>query len=480
MKTFITEDFLLQNKPAKKLYHEYAANMPIYDYHCHLSPQQIAGNACFSNLTQIWLYGDHYKWRGMRSNGIAEKYCTGNASDYEKFYAWAETVPYTLMNPLYHWTHLELLRYFGIKEILDPQSAKRIYDKCSSLLAGDNFRVQELLTRMNVRVVCTTDDPADSLADHIKLRASDFAVKTLPTFRPDRGMNCGEPAAFNEWLAKLEKASGVSISSYRDFLEAVKKRHDFFHEQGCRISDHGLEEPYAEDYSENEISGIFSRARSGKIPDSAEIRKFKSALMREFALMDYEKGWAMQLHFGVIRNNNTRMFKMLGPDTGFDSIGHFNLAKPLARFLDSLDSAGKLPKTILYNINPADNEILAAMLGNFQDETVPGKIQFGSGWWFLDQKDGMIRQLTALSSLGLLPRFIGMLTDSRSFLSYPRHEYFRRILCNLTGKSMADGELPADYTLIGRMIKDICYNNAEKYFGIPANPYRVKNEKLRA
>lgn len=465
-KKFINDNFLLKTKTAKVLYHKHAKKMPIFDYHCHLPVKQIADDVNFQNLTQVWLYGDHYKWRAMRSNGVDERYCTGDATDYEKFLAWAKTVPYTIRNPLYHWTHLELARYFGIYDILNEESAKSIYDRASEMLRTKEFSVRNLLKKMNVKIVCTTDDPVDSLEHHIKIKKDNFEVKVLPTFRPDKGMAVESQSSFNEWVDKLEKASGVEIKDYNSYIEAIKERHDFFHQIGCRISDHGIETAYAEDYTEKEIKDIFKKIRSKKELEKEEILKFKSAMMIEFALMDHSKGWVQQLHFGALRNNNTRLFKKLGPDTGFDSIGDFEIARPLSKFLDKLDQENKLPKTILYNLNPRDNELMATMIGNFQDGTIPGKMQFGSGWWFLDQKDGMEKQMNALSNLGLLSRFIGMLTDSRSFLSYPRHEYFRRILCNLLGNDVENGEIPNDMKLLGSIVEDICFNNVMNYLRV--------------
>ncbi|MBN2546056.1 MAG: glucuronate isomerase [Spirochaetes bacterium] len=465
-KNFINKNFLLKNQISKKLYHNYAKKMPIFDYHCHLPPKQIADDINFENLTQIWLYGDHYKWRAMRSNGVDEKFCTGDASDYDKFMAWAKTVPHTIKNPLYHWTHLELARYFGINVILNEETAKNVYDSCSEMLKTKDFSVRNLMQKMNVKIVCTTDDPIDTLEHHLKIKKDGFEIKVLPAFRPDKGMAVESTEAFNDWVDKLEKISEVEIKNYDTYISAIKRRHDFFHDAGCRISDHGIETAYAEDYSEKEIKDIFNKIRSKKNLDYTEVLKFKSAMMIEFALMDHSRGWAQQLHFGALRNNNTRLFKKLGPDTGFDSIGDFDIAKPLAKFLNRLDIENKLPKTILYNLNPRDNELMATMIGNFQDGSIPGKMQYGSGWWFLDQMDGMEKQMTALSNLGLLSRFVGMLTDSRSFLSYTRHEYFRRILCNMIGNDVKNGEIPNDLKLLSDMIENICYNNAINYFNI--------------
>lgn len=458
------ENFLLQTKTAEILYHEYAKKMPIIDYHSHLIPQQIASNRKFENITQPWLYGDHYKWRAMRTNGVDERFCTGDASDWEKFEKWAETVPFTLRNPLFHWTHLELKGYFGITDILNKQSAKAIYDKTTDLLKKDEYRVQGLLAKMNVEVVCTTDDPIDNLEFHQQIAKSACQTKVYPTWRPDKAMAVESVEAYNAYMDKLAEVSGVEIRNFNALIDALRKRHDFFAQNGCKLSDHGLENFYADAYTQTEVMNIFSKIRGGSALSVSEISKFKSAMLYEFAVLDHEKGWTQQFHAGAMRNNNTRLFRQLGADTGFDSIGDYPLATPMSRFLDRLDVENKLTKTILYNLNPADNEVLATMLGNFQDGTVPGKMQFGSGWWFLDQKDGMERQMNALSTLGLLSRFVGMLTDSRSFLSYPRHEYFRRILCNLLGNDVENGEIPNDMQLVGGMVEDICYNNANNFF----------------
>ncbi len=464
MKAFIHDNFILHTQTAEYLFHNHAKKMPIIDYHSHLIPQQIAENKRFENITQIWLYGDHYKWRAMRTNGVNERFCTGDASDWEKFEKWAETVPHTLRNPLFHWTHLELKRYFGIDELLSPITAKSIFDKTTKLLQQEDFRVQDLIKKMNVEIVCTTDDPTDSLVYHdiIAQTVSDF--KVLPTWRPDKAMAVENIEAYNLYINNLAEVSEIEINTYPDLLAALKKRHDFFHEKGCRLSDHGLENFYAEDYTKSEIEVIFRKIKSKEALNSLEILKFKSATLHDFALMDNEKNWTQQFHIGALRNNNTRMFNTLGADTGFDSIGDFSVAVPMSKFLDKLDEHNKLAKTILYNLNPADNELMATMLGNFQDGSVPGKIQFGSGWWFLDQKDGMEKQMNALSNLGLLSRFVGMLTDSRSFLSYPRHEYFRRVLCNLIGNDVEKGEIPDDKELLGSMVENICYYNAKHYF----------------
>jgi len=464
MKKFLDENFLLQTKTAQQLYHDFAKEMPIIDYHCHLPPDQIAEDIRFENISQIWLYGDHYKWRAMRTNGIDEGYCTGNKSDSEKFQKWAETVPYTLRNPLYHWTHLELQRYFDIHDILSGDNAMDIYTHCTQKLQTPEFSVRNLLRKMNVVNICTTDDPIDSLEHHQKLKRDNFEIKVLPAFRPDKAMNADDPQELTKYISKLEEVSGISVSNYDDYLKALKSRHDYFAENGCAVSDHGLENIFAEDFTDQEIRNIFNSLRNGKTVTKAEILKFKSALLFEFALWDHEKGWVQQYHLGALRGNNTRKLKELGPDTGWDSIGDFSQARSLSKFLNKLDQEDHLAKTIIYNLNPADNELIASMIGNFNDGSVAGKIQFGSAWWFLDQKDGMVKQLDTLSNMGLLSRFVGMITDSRSFLSYPRHEYFRRILCNLIGNDVENGELPGDMKWLGQTVQDISYNNAKTYF----------------
>jgi len=464
MKNFLDENFLLNTEMARRLYHDYAREMPVIDYHCHLSPQQIATDHQFQNLSQAWLSGDHYKWRAMRTNGVDEGYCTGDKPDWDKFQKWAETVPYTLRNPLYHWTHLELQRYFDVHDILSPRTAKNVYDHCSAKLQTKEFSVRNLLRRMNVRTVCTTDDPVDTLEFHAQLKQEGFEIPILPAFRPDNAMNVDDPAKFNTYLSRLEASADVAISNFNDYLFALENRHDFFASMGCTVSDHGLEEIYAEEFTGWEVEAIFNKVRAGKEPNDTERRKFKSAMLVHFAEWDWEKGWVQQYHLGAMRNNNSRMTQKLGPDTGWDSIGDFSQGRALARFLDRLDKEDKLARTILYNLNPADNELFASMIGNFNDGSIAGKLQFGSGWWFLDQKDGMTRQINALSNMGLLSRFVGMLTDSRSFLSFPRHEYFRRILCNLFGDEITNGELPNDLEWIGKIIRDICYYNARQYF----------------
>jgi glucuronate isomerase len=464
MKKFLDENFLLGTDAARQLYHEYAKEMPIIDYHCHLPPREIAADHRFANLTQAWLYGDHYKWRAMRTNGVEEGYCTGEKPDWEKFQKWAETVPYTLRNPLYHWTHLELQRYFEIDEILNGRMARKIYDECTEKLQTKEFSVRNLMRKMNVQTVCTTDDPVDTLEYHRQLRQDRFEIPVLPAFRPDNAMNVDNPERFNNYIRKLETATNVAISNFNDYLFALENRHDFFSSMGCAVSDHGLEELYAEEFTGWEVETIFNKVRGGKELNDMERRKFKSAMLVHFAEWDWEKGWVQQFHLGALRNNNTRMTLRLGPDTGWDSIGDFSQGRALGRFLDRLDKEDKLAKTILYNINPADNALIATMTGNFNDGSVAGKVQFGSAWWFLDQKDGMTNQINTLSNMGLLSRFVGMLTDSRSFLSFPRHEYFRRILCNLFGEEITNGELPNDMEWIGKVVRDICYYNARQYF----------------
>lgn len=467
MKDFMDKDFLLQTETAQMLYHEHASKMPIIDYHCHLIPKMVADDHKFRSLTEIWLGGDHYKWRAMRSNGVSEKYCTGtDTTDWEKFEKWAETVPYTFRNPLYGWTHLELKTAFGINKVLNPNTAREIYDECTDKLQNDpTYTARGMMRRYNVETVCTTDDPIDTLEWHKKTRESGFEIKMIPAWRPDKAMAVENPQNFKTYIEKLSEVSGINISKFQDVIDALQKRHDFFAENGCKLSDHGIEEFYAEDYTDAEIDAIFNKVYGGTELTHDEILKFKSAMMVIFAEMDHASGWAQQFHYGAIRDNNTKMFNLLGPDTGFDSIGQFNTAKSMSKFLNRLATNDKLTKTIIYNLNPADNEVVATMLGNFQDGTCPGKIQWGSGWWFLDQKDGMEKQMNALSLLGLLSRFVGMLTDSRSFLSYPRHEYFRRVLCNLVGRDIENGEIPvSEMDRVKQMIEDISYYNAKNYF----------------
>jgi len=465
MKPFLDEDFLLQTKTARTLYHEFAKDMPIIDYHNHLPPDQILSDKVFKNITEIWLYGDHYKWRAMRTNGINEKYCTGDASDYEKFEKWAETVPYTMRNPLYHWTHLELQRYFDIKETLSPATAKKLYDISSEKINSPEFSVRNLLNKMNVKVVCTTDDPLDSLEYHQQLReAGDYDVKVLPAFRPDKFILIDNPN-FPTYIQKLGAIVNFEIQSFEDLLKALRQRADFFASQGGQISDHGLEQIYAADFTPETADSAFKNAISGKTLSETEAVIFKSAILHELGKMYAELGWTQQFHLGALRNNNKRAMRVLGPDTGWDSIGDWSQASALSKFLGKLDEYDQLAKTIIYNLNPRDNELIATMVGNFNDGSMAGKVQFGSGWWFLDQKDGMEKQINALSNMGLLSRFVGMLTDSRSFLSFPRHEYFRRILCNIYGNDIENGELPNDIPWIGETIQNICYNNAKNYFG---------------
>ena len=464
---FIHEDFLLSTKTARKLYHQYAEAEPIFDYHCHLSPRDIAANRRFNNLFEIWLEGDHYKWRALRTNGVAERFCTGDASPFEKFKAWAATVPHTLRNPLYHWTHLELKRYFGITDLLDEKNADKIWRQASDKLATPELAAQGILKKFKVRAVCTTDDPVDNLEHHRAFASQSHLTKMLPAFRPDRALTVNQPASFNRWVERLAAAANIDINGFGAFESALKNRHDFFHSQGCRLSDHGLNHCFADFCSEKVAAAIFDKARAGEPATPLEHSQFASFLMMFFGQLDAKRGWTKQLHLGAMRNNNTRLLKQIGPDTGFDSIGDLPQAQPLATYLDRLDRENSLPKTIIYNLNPADNYAIAAMIGNFQDDTVPGKIQFGSGWWFLDQQEAMEWHLNALSNLGLLSRFIGMITDSRSFMSYPRHEYFRRTLCNLIGRDMENGALPNDEKLVGPMIRNICCANARNYLAFP-------------
>jgi glucuronate isomerase len=464
------ENFLLQTKTAQDLYYNHAAKMPIFDYHCHINPKQIAEDVRFENITQIWLYGDHYKWRGMRTNGVDEKYCTGNATDREKFDKWAETVPQTLRNPLFHWTHLELKRFFGVEKVLSPKTADEIWEACNEKLNSPGYSVRGIIKMANVHTICTTDDPVDSLEYHRQIKASGFETKVLPAWRPDKAMAVENQKTYNEYIDQLADVAATNISTFSNLMSALDKRHAFFHENGCRLSDHGLETAIAEDYTSSEIEIIFAKIRSGKELTHTEILKFKSAMLYEFGVLDHSRGWSQQFHIGALRNNNTRLFKKLGADVGFDSIGDFEIARPLSKLLDRLDMENRLAKTVLYNLNPRDNELIGTMIGNFQDGSVPGKMQFGSGWWFLDQKDGMEKQINALSNLGLLSRFVGMLTDSRSFLSYTRHEYFRRTLCNILGNDVEKGEIPNDMELLGQMVENISFNNAKNYFNFNSLP----------
>jgi glucuronate isomerase len=463
---FIHDDFLLTNKTATRLYHQYAEREPIFDYHCHLPAKDIAENRRFNNLLEIWLEGDHYKWRAMRANGVPERYCTGDAAPYEKFLAWAKTVPRTLRNPLYHWTHLELKRYFGIEELLDESSASRIWDSANQQLASNELSVWGIMKRFNVKAVCTTDDPTDDLAYHKAIASSKLETRVLPAFRPDKVLNVHDPALFNPWVDRLSAASKLKIARLTGLLDALRQRHDYFHSMGCRLSDHGLNHCYADFCSEKTAAAIFAKARSGKPATEREHSQFASFMMLFFGKLDAERGWTKQLHLGARRNNNTKAWKLLGPDTGFDSVGDWCQVEALRAYLDRLTQDQALPKIILYNLNPVDNYAFATLIGSFQDGSVPGRMQFGSGWWFLDQKEGMEWQINALSNVGLLSRFVGMLTDSRSFMSYPRHEYFRRVLCNLLGRDMENGEIPDRDDLVGPMIRNICYHNAKEYLGL--------------
>ncbi len=460
---FIHEDFLLENEYSRRLFHDYASEMPIIDYHCHLPPNEIAQDRVFENLTQVWINGDHYKWRAMRTFGIDEQYITGDAPDQDKFTKWAETVPHTLRNPLYHWTHLELKRYFDIDLLLNERTAIEIYQETLTKLNTKDYSCQNLLRKNNVEVVCTTEDPLDSLTYHKALVGTDMGFKMHTAFRPDKAILIGSKQ-YNEYLDQLENVCGKSINNFQTLCDALHSRVEYFHENGCRLSDHGLNYIPFVSYKEEQIDEIFIKRRAGKDLTIEEEEKFQTAILLFLSECYHEKGWVQQFHLGALRNNNTRMHRMLGPDTGWDSIGDFQQAPTLSRFLDALDTKDKLAKTILYNLNPADNEVMATMIGNYNDGSVKGKVQLGSGWWFLDQKDGIIKQLNALSNMGLISCFVGMLTDSRSFMSFPRHEYFRRVLCNLLGQEMQSGELPLDYELVGQLVKNICCFNARSYF----------------
>lgn len=469
MAEFLNEDFLLASDAARELYHSYAEYMPIFDYHCHLPPQQVAENKNFANITDIWLRGDHYKWRALRADGVEEKFVTGAASDEDKFFAWASTVPHTIGNPLFHWTHLELKRYFGVSgKTFKPETAKEIWKTANELLAGPDFTPRAIMERFRVKVVCTTDDPADDLRYH-KQAAADKTMKTkmLPAFRPDKAMNADNAAVYNAYLEVLGKSAGVNIKTYRDLIETLEKRHLYFHENGCRLTDHALLVPVAEEFTEKELEAIFAKVRGGTSPTRIEADTLRTAVLLEVGRMNAKRNWTMQLHIGALRSTNSRMFKQLGPDTGFDSIADLPIAQPLAKFLDTLDSSMELPRTIMYSANPNDHEAITTMAGNFQDGKIPGKMQIGSSWWHIDQKDGMEQQMKILANMGLLSRFVGMLTDSRSFMSYPRHEYFRRILCNMLGNWVETGEAPRDMKLLGGMVEDICFNNAKNYFQFP-------------
>jgi glucuronate isomerase len=463
IKPFLDDNFLLQNSTAEKSYHDFAKDLPIIDYHNHLPPDEIANDKTFSTITEVWLKGDHYKWRAMRANGIDEKFITGNTNDRDKFLKWAETVPYTMRNPLYHWTHLELQRYFGIKKLLDAKSANEIYEQTNAALQQSDFSVKGLLQKMKVEVVCTTDHPTDSLEFHQKEFNSESSLKMLPTFRPDKFVVIDNPD-FLVFLEKLEGIIGSDISTFDDLMSALENRIEFFHSLGCQLADHGLSQLFAIDFNGENLDKILQKRKSKQAIKQEESEAFQMAVLHELGKIYHEKKWTMQFHLGAIRNNNSRLLNLVGADVGADSIGDFEQARGLSAFLNRLDTEGKLAKTILYNLNPRDNELFATMMGNFNDGSSAGKIQWGSAWWFLDQKDGMEKQINTLSNMGLLSRFIGMLTDSRSFLSFPRHEYFRRILCNLIGTDVENGELPNEITWLGKTVEDICYNNAKRYF----------------
>jgi len=462
-KNFIHENFLLQNKFAEELYHKYAAPQPIIDYHNHLPPREVWEDKKYENLTQVWIEGDHYKWRAMRTAGIDEKYITGKASDKEKFIAWAKTVPKTLRNPLYHWTHLELKRYFGITELLSEESAERIYEEVNSQLQKPENSCRGLLRKMNVESLCTTEDPTDDLKYHRKLAESDFEIKVSTAFRPDKSLAI-EAEGFNDYMVALGKSAGGSIKTYQDLRAALLNRIEFFDANGCKLCDHGLEKMPFMEATETEVETIFKKRREDVEISQAEAEIFKTHLLQFLSETYSEKAWVQQFHLGPLRNNNTRKFKELGPDTGWDSIGDFLQAKNLSSFLDAMDQKNKLAKTIIYNLNPSNNAVFASMIGNFNDGSIKGKVQFGSGWWFLDQKEGIIDQLNTLSNMGMVSCFVGMLTDSRSFLSFPRHEYFRRVLCNLFGSEMVSGEIPLEMDLVGKTITAISYKNANEYF----------------
>ena len=465
--SFITEDFLLNNKTARRLYHNFAENEPILDYHCHLPPKDLAENRQFKNLFEICLEGDHYKWRAMRANGIDEKYCTGDADPFDKFMAWARTVPYTLRNPLYHWTHLEQKRYFGIDELLDESTARGIWERGNAALATEGLRAHGILKRFKVTALCTTDDPTDDLSCHKAIQASGLQTRVFPAFRPDKSLNVHMPEAFSAWVGRLEAASNIGIGSFQNFTDAIRQRHDYFHSMGSRLSDHGLNHCYASFCSDRVAAGIFEKARKGQAATPEEHEQFASYMMLLYGQLDTEKNWTKQLHLGAYRNASSRRFRESGPDTGFDSIGDWPQIEALGGYLNRLDRENALPRMILYNVNPRDNYAIATMVGNFQDGKIAGKMQFGSGWWYLDQKEANEWQINTLSNVGLLSRFVGMLTDSRSFMSYPRHEYFRRVLCNLIGRDVENGEIPDSDELVGGMIRNICYKNVKEYLNLP-------------
>jgi glucuronate isomerase len=474
---FIHDDFLLHSRMARKLYHDYAADEPILDYHSHLPPADIANDHRFRDLWEIWLQGDHYKWRLMRANGVAEDYCTGSALPREKFLAWARTVPFTLRSPLYLWTHLELNRYFGIGELLDENTAGLVWERANAALQNGDLSTQGILRKFAVRVVCTSDDPCDDLSSHRALNDSATEFRMYPTFRPDHALRIGVPGTWNAWVNRLQAASKKEVSSFNDFLEALRQRHDFFHANGGRLSDHGLARCHATPCVDRDAAIIFDKARAGEIPTDTEQEQFASFLMLFFGRLDAEKGWTKQLHLGALRNVNSRRAREAGPDTGYDSVGDWEQAAALGAYLDLLEREHALPKTIVYNVNPADNYVFATTVGNFQDGSIAGKMQFGSGWWFLDQKEGIEWQLNALSNTGLLSRFIGMLTDSRSFMSYPRHEYFRRVLCDLLGRDVENGQLPNDDKLLGNMVRNICFSNSREYLGLELPPAPVTSRR---
>lgn len=466
MKRFLSEDFLLQSQSARKLYHECAAGLPIIDYHSHIPPDQIANNHNFSNMTEIWLSGDHYKWRAMRTLGIDETYITGQASDREKFRKWAYTVPHTMRNPLYHWTHMELKTYFGIDKQLNPDTADEIYDQCHEMLQQPEFSANNLLKKLNVEVACSTDDPVDDLAHHKMIHSGDYDVNVLPTFRPDKAYSFEDPDSYNSYLTKLEKVSGMEINSLDNLLEALEKRIEYFNDAGCRASDHGLEKLIYHPADKKDLDSYFKSIRNGDSLSTDQINSLTYFILLQLGRLYHKKGWVQQFHLGALRNGNTRMYKRLGADTGFDSIGNSLDGNSLNNFFDSLDVTSQLPRTILYNLNPSDNPLLITIAGNFNDGSVKGKVQHGPAWWFLDQKDGIEDQLNTLSRMSLLSSFVGMLTDSRSFLSYTRHDYFRRILCNVIGYDVEKGELPADYEWLGKIVSDLSYYNAKEYFGL--------------
>ena len=468
-KSFIHDNFLLTTPPAERLYHEYAEKMPLYDYHSHLPIQQIVDNVNFKNITEIWLYGDHYKWRAMRACGIPENLVSGipeAADDYARFEAWAKTIPYTLCNPLYHWTHLELKRYFGIDKLLSPATAREIYESCNEQLATPEFATRSIIKRSNVKLICTTDDPNDDLKGHQTLAKESWASSVFPCWRPDKVLAADNAQALNVWIDKLEQTSGKKVEKYADLIDALWVRHQFFHDCGCRLSDYGVERPYAAEYTASQVEAAFKKVRGGESLGGDDLERYRSSILFDLLVMDAKQDWTQQLHLGAKRNNNTKALKLRGPDTGYDCIGDFSIGNALVALLDRLDSVGSLAKTIIYVLNPRDNEMVASIIGSYQDGATVGKMQFGTAWWHNDQKDGMLWQMTALGSIGLLSRFVGMETDSRSFLSYPRHEYFRRLLCQMLGSAMQDGELPQDYELVGGMVQDICYNNAKNYFNL--------------